>query len=110
MHIELAQTVRLSLDSIRAQKFRSGLTILGIVIGITTVVTVASMLSGLREGIITFFRELGPDNVFVMRTTGPPDGNLAPPKERRRTSISYASPAIPCAMSVSPSCCRARGR
>jgi putative ABC transport system permease protein len=87
MHIELAQTVRLSLDSIRAQKFRSGLTILGIVIGITTVVTVASMLSGLREGIITFFRELGPDNVFVMRTTGPPDGNMAPPKERRRALL-----------------------
>jgi putative ABC transport system permease protein len=87
MHIELAQTVRLSLDSVRAQKFRSGLTILGIVIGITTVVTVASMLSGLREGIITFFRELGPDNIFVMRTTGPPDGSMAPPKERKRALL-----------------------
>ena len=30
------------------------LTILGIVIGITTVVTVASLLSGLRQGITTF--------------------------------------------------------
>jgi putative ABC transport system permease protein len=67
--------------------FRSALTILAIVIGITTVGTVASMLSGLREGIITFFRELGPDNLFVMRTSGPPDGNMAPPKERKRAAL-----------------------
>ena len=87
MHIGLAQTVSLSLDSVRAQKFRSGLTILGIVIGITTVVTVASMLSGLREGIVTFFRELGPDNIFVSRTSGPPDGNMASAKERKRVAL-----------------------
>ena len=87
MHIELGQTVRLSLDSVSAQKFRSGLTVLGIVIGITTVVTVASMLSGLREGIITFFQELGPNNIFIMRTSGPPDGNMVPIKERKRTAI-----------------------
>ena len=84
MHIEIGQTVRLSLDSVSAQKFRSGLTILGIVIGITTVVTVASMLTGLRDGIITFFQELGPNNIFAMRTSGPGGGNI---KERKRTPI-----------------------
>ena len=48
------------------------LTVLGIVIGITTVVTVASLLTGLREGIVTFFAELGPDNIFIYKTSGPP--------------------------------------
>jgi putative ABC transport system permease protein len=87
MYIGVGETVRLSLQSVTTQKFRSGLTILGIVIGITTVVTVASMLSGLREGIVTFFNELGPDNVFVMRNSGGPDGNMAPPKERKRQPL-----------------------
>ena len=41
-------------------RFRSLLTILGIVIGITTVVTVASLLTGLRQGVVVFFQELGP--------------------------------------------------
>ena len=46
-------------------RFRSLLTILGIVIGITTVVTVASLLTGLRQGVVVFFQELGPDNIFL---------------------------------------------
>ncbi len=64
-----------------------GLTILGIVIGITTVVTVASLLTGLRAGIVTFFDELGPDNVFVYKTSGDPNQTFAPPKERKRRAI-----------------------
>lgn len=87
MNIGVAETIQLSLNSVRTQKFRSGLTILGIVIGISTVVTVASLLSGLREGIITFFQELGPDNIFVMRNSGGPDGAMAPPKERKRLPL-----------------------
>jgi putative ABC transport system permease protein len=63
------------------------LTSLGIVIGITTVVTVASLLTGLRAGVVTFFDELGPDNVFVFKTSGDPDANFAPPKERKRRAI-----------------------
>ena len=79
MNIGVAETIGLSLQSLKAQKFRSGLTILGIVIGITTVVTVASMLSGLRTGIITFFEELGPDSIFVTR-----NGGSAPASRQRR--------------------------
>ncbi len=41
-------------------KFRSGLTILGIVIGITTVVYGGFLLTGLRQGIVDFFQDSGP--------------------------------------------------
>jgi putative ABC transport system permease protein len=67
-------------------RFRSLLTILGIVIGITTVVTVASLLTGLRQGVVTFFQELGPDNIFVFRTSGDP-GSPASQKERKRRPL-----------------------
>jgi ABC-type lipoprotein release transport system permease subunit len=63
------------------------LTILGIVIGITTVVVVASLLTGLRAGIVTFFDELGPDNIFIYKTSGDPNQFNEPPKERKRRQI-----------------------
>jgi putative ABC transport system permease protein len=63
------------------------LTILGIVIGITTVIVVAALLTGLRQGIVDFFQEFGPDNVFLARVSGDPSGQFAPPKEQKRRPI-----------------------
>ena len=63
----------MALIAVWTNRFRSGLTILGIVIGITTVVTVASLLTGLRAGVVTFFDELGPDNIFIYKTSGDPN-------------------------------------
>src|SRR4051812_19221776 len=77
----------MALTAVWSNRFRSGLTILGIVIGITTVVTVASLLSGLRQGIVTFFQELGPDNIFLYKTSGDPSSNFAPPKEQKRRPL-----------------------
>jgi putative ABC transport system permease protein len=75
----------MAVSQVSAHRFRSLLTVLGIVIGITTVVTVASLLTGLRQGIVTFFQELGPDNIFVFKTSGNPD--FEPPKERKRRAM-----------------------
>jgi putative ABC transport system permease protein len=74
--------MKMAIQAVGAHRFRSLLTVLGIVIGITTVVTVASLLTGLREGVVTFFRELGPDNIFLYKTSGDP--SQEPPKERKR--------------------------
>ncbi len=87
MRIGLGATLRMSLDQVWAHKFRSGLTVLGIVIGITTVVTVASLLTGLRKGIEDFFLEFGPDNIFIARVSGDPGGSQARPKEMRRKPL-----------------------
>jgi len=87
MNIAAGENILLSLKEVWTNRFRSGLTILGIVIGITTVVTVASLITGLRDGIVTFFQELGPDNVFVTRVSGDPSGGFAPLKEQKRRNI-----------------------
>jgi putative ABC transport system permease protein len=81
------ENLTMALDAVWTHRFRSGLTVLGIVIGITTVVVVASLLTGLRAGVVTFFDELGPDNIFVYRTSGDPSSPQATPKERRRRPI-----------------------
>ena len=82
MNISATQNVKLAMQAVGEHRFRSLLTVLGIVIGITTVVTVASLLTGLRAGVVTFFQELGPDNIFVYKTSGDP--SQEPPKERKR--------------------------
>ena len=86
MRISPAESVQMAISSVWTNKFRSGLTILGIVIGITTVVTVSSLLTGLRKGIVTFFEEFGPDTIFVKRFSGDPNSQGSP-KERKRRPI-----------------------
>jgi putative ABC transport system permease protein len=81
------QNMRVAMDAVWAHRFRSLLTILGIVIGITTVVTVSSLLTGLRQGIVTFFQELGPDNVFVYKFSGDPSAGRGPMREMKRRPI-----------------------
>src|SRR6185312_1753296 len=52
-----------------------------------TVVVVASLLTGLRASIVKFFDELGPDNIFLYKTSGDPSSDFAPVKERKRRPI-----------------------
>jgi len=66
------QAASLAFDALRAQPARSGLAILGVVIGIVTVVIVASTLVGLRNSIALLFRELGTENIFAYHFNGDP--------------------------------------
>jgi len=87
MRISPRETFSLAFQAVWTNRFRSGLTILGVVIGITTVVTVASLMTGLRKSIVQFFQELGPDSIFVAKVSGDPSGQNAPLKERRRRPL-----------------------
>jgi putative ABC transport system permease protein len=53
--INYAEIIAVSFESIRAHKFRSALTVLGIVIGVSTVIAIASILTGLRENLVNPF-------------------------------------------------------
>ncbi|MEZ5416869.1 MAG: ABC transporter permease [Vicinamibacterales bacterium] len=63
---------RLAWESVIAQPARSGLAIGGVVIGIVTVVLVASVLVGLRNSVAQLFRELGTENIFAFHRNGDP--------------------------------------
>jgi putative ABC transport system permease protein len=68
----IAESAALAVDSLRTQRARSGLAIAGIVIGIVTVVLVASVLANVRNQVALLFRDLGTDNVFAFHLTGDP--------------------------------------
>jgi putative ABC transport system permease protein len=70
------ETIKMALDTVRAHKFRSFLTVLGIVIGVATVVAIASILTGLRSSIISIVEEYGTNNIYAFHlSTGPRLGN-----------------------------------
>jgi putative ABC transport system permease protein len=87
MNISPGENIHIAVHAVWNHKFRSLLTILGIVIGITTVVTVSALLTGLRQGVVVFFQELGPDNIFVFRTSGDPSQDSQIPKEKKRRPL-----------------------
>ncbi|HSF38838.1 MAG TPA: ABC transporter permease, partial [Thermoanaerobaculia bacterium] len=66
------ESAALALGSIRSQPLRSGLAIVGVVIGIVTVVVVTSVLAGVRNQIALLFREFGTDNIFAYHRSGDP--------------------------------------
>jgi putative ABC transport system permease protein len=74
----------LAIDQLRANKFRSVLTILGIVVGVATVMAMSSIVAGIRGGIMTELEAAGPKNFFFGRfdwnevrmvSDGPPWGD-----------------------------------
>jgi len=64
---------RIAVDQLRANKLRSALTVLGVVIGIATVMSMASIVAGFREQIVNTLEVVGPTTFRVLRyfsTTG----------------------------------------
>ncbi len=57
------ESVKMALETLRTNKLRSGLTILGIVIGVTTVITISSVINGLNNRVSDWVSSLG-SNVF----------------------------------------------
>ena len=71
-----SETLKMALDSVRSHKFRSFLTVLGIVIGVMTAITIASILTGLRQNIVGIIEEYGTNNIYAFHLStgfGPED-------------------------------------
>jgi putative ABC transport system permease protein len=62
-HGQAGESIKMALSTLRTNKLRSGLTILGIVIGVTTVITISSTINGLNNRVADFANSLG-SNVF----------------------------------------------
>jgi putative ABC transport system permease protein len=59
------ESIKMALETVRANKLRSGLTILGIVIGVTTVITISSIISGLNNNVQTWVDSLGSNVLWI---------------------------------------------
>jgi putative ABC transport system permease protein len=81
------ESVNLALDTLRKNKLRSGLTILGISIGIATVILISSAINGLNTNINTFVRSLGTNDLWIFQFV--PFGHRPTTEELNRKKLTY---------------------
>jgi len=95
-----AEVLKMALDSVRANKFRSVLTVLGIVVGVTTAIVVASILTGMRQSIVAIVEDYGTNNIYAFHLSTGFDGGDRDERSRKPLTVEDAeailkgSPAI----------------
>jgi len=62
-----AEILSMSWDTLRGNKMRSALTVLGIVIGIMSIVGMTSLIRGFDESLRDSIRTIGPDTIFIAK-------------------------------------------
>src|SRR5262249_39507713 len=101
----MSEILLLALDSLRANKLRSFLTILGVVIGVATVIGMSSIISGLNANISSQIQDLGSNLVFVQRIP-PTIGGRVPPEmfSRKKLTLEDANAIakLPLVQAISP--------
>lgn len=63
----LGENVRMALEALRVSKMRSALTILGVVIGVATVMAMAAIVQGIRDQIVNTIEVAGPSTFYVLK-------------------------------------------
>jgi putative ABC transport system permease protein len=105
MHIhESQESIRMALSTLRANKLRSALTILGILIGISTVILISSAINGLNSNINDFVNKLGTNVIWAYHFE--PFGHRPTTEELNRKKIAYedavAMRSLPHVVAVDP--------
>jgi putative ABC transport system permease protein len=98
------EAVRMAFETLRANKLRSGLTVLGISIGISTVILISSAINGLNSNIDGFIRSLGTNSLWIFPFE--PFGHRSTTEELNRKKLTYddgvAMRALPHVVAVDP--------
>jgi len=98
------EAIKLALDTLRKNKLRSGLTILGISIGISTVILISSAINGLNSNIDHFVSTLGTNDLWIFQFE--PFGHRPTTEELNRKKLTYedgiAMRSLPHVIAVDP--------
>ncbi len=81
------EAVRMALETLRTNKLRSGLTILGITIGISTVILISSAINGLNSNVASFIASLGTNSLWIFRFE--PFGHRPTTEELNRKQLTH---------------------
>ncbi|UCE67955.1 MAG: ABC transporter permease [Candidatus Zixiibacteriota bacterium] len=104
---EVKESLRLAFGTFRAHKLRSFLTILGVLVGVFTIIAVVSVITGLNNSIARDIESLGSNTLYVSKyKPGIVLGNR-PASERNRKGITFEDAqaiqkACPAIVAVSP--------
>jgi ABC-type antimicrobial peptide transport system permease subunit len=85
MHMHLGENAQMALTTLRENKMRSFLTVLGVVIGITALLSVVSILVGVYNDVNAYLSDYGPETLFIFRfDPGIHAGRLSPEERARK--------------------------
>ncbi len=88
MRQDIRESLALALDTLRAHKLRSALTVLGVVIGVAVIIVVASLMAGFDQNVTEAISGFGADTIGISKISmGPRFGRLSK-EERTRKPLS----------------------
>jgi len=92
--MEYRENMAMAMETLLTHKFRSFLTILGIVVGIWVVIVIASLLAGLRSSIVSQIEDLGTNNIYAFHLQlNAIGGGRRPKAERMRKPLKVVDAA-----------------
>jgi putative ABC transport system permease protein len=87
---EIKESILMALGTFKAHKLRSFLTVLGVLIGVFTIITVVSVITGLNNSMARQIESLGSNVIYVAKyKPGIQIGGDRPASERNRKGITY---------------------
>src|SRR5713226_7623013 len=82
------ENLKQAMDTLRAHKMRSGLTVFGVVLGVSVIMLVAALITGFDAQIQENIKQFGADTAFISRfDQGPHGGGRRPKDERERKPL-----------------------
>ena len=81
------ENLKQAMDTLRAHKMRSGLTVFGVVLGVSVIMLVTGLLSGFDQKIQEQINQFGSDTAFVTKWDSNRHGGPPPLEERQRKPL-----------------------
>ena len=81
------ENLKQAMDTLRAHKLRSALTVFGVVLGVSVIMLVAALITGFDQQIQENIKQFGADTAFISRWDQGPHGGSRPLEERLRKPL-----------------------
>ena len=96
------ENLKQAMDTLKAHKLRSFLTVFGVVLGVSVIMLVAALITGFDQQVQESIKQYGADTAFISRFEQGPHGGRRPKDERERKpltledaeAIKEGSPAV----------------
>src|SRR5437899_11556292 len=89
------ENLKQAMDTLRAHKMRSALTVFGVVLGVSVIMLVTALITGLDEQIQGNIKEVGADTAFITRFDQGPHNGRRPKEERERKPLTLDDAPAP---------------
>src|SRR5437588_10439655 len=89
---DIYENLMMALGTLRANKLRSALTVVGVVIGVWTVMAIASIISGIDEAVKKAVETFGTRSIIISKVDPGSHVGRTSRKERIRKNPTYDDP------------------